>query len=105
MSRAPGHLLANASPVSPSHAAPAPRPQSPTPHFAAACGTVRAGAVVSFSVATGIGLYLVAVTTWARDLWRLCHRVIRQAFSHTVAAWLKAQLGRPLLHVPAFLTA
>jgi hypothetical protein len=26
--------------------------------------------------------------TWARDLWHLCHRVIRKVLSHTVVCWL-----------------
>jgi hypothetical protein len=35
--------------------------------------------------------------TWARDLWHLCHRVIRKILSHTVAIVLTARAGhRPL---------
>ncbi len=26
--------------------------------------------------------------TWAKDLWRLCHRVLRKVLRHTVMAWL-----------------
>jgi len=26
--------------------------------------------------------------TWARDLWHLCHRVVRKVLSHTALAWL-----------------
>jgi len=37
--------------------------------------------------------------TWARDLWHLCHRLIRKLLSHTVGVWLNAQLGRPLLQL------
>ncbi|MBN9517740.1 hypothetical protein J0H58_04335 [bacterium] len=32
--------------------------------------------------------------TWARDLWRLSHRVIRKVLGHTVAVWINRALGR-----------
>ncbi len=34
---------------------------------------------------------------WARDLWHLCHRVIRKVLSHTVAVWLNVTAGLPPL--------
>jgi hypothetical protein len=42
--------------------------------------------------------------TWARDLWHLCHRLIRKFLSHTMAVWLNAQLGRPLLQLAGLVT-
>lgn len=37
--------------------------------------------------------------TWAKDLWHLCHRVIRKVLSHTIAVWVNVRLGRsPLQH-------
>ena len=33
---------------------------------------------------------------WARDLWHLCHRVIRKVLSHTVAIWLNVAEGLPM---------
>jgi Transposase DDE domain len=33
----------------------------------------------------------------ARDLWHLCHRVIRKVLSHTVAIWLNVTAGLPPL--------
>jgi len=30
---------------------------------------------------------------WARDLWHLCHRVIRKVLCHTVAVWLNVTAG------------
>jgi hypothetical protein len=30
---------------------------------------------------------------WARELWHLCHRVIRKILSHTVAVWLNVREG------------
>jgi hypothetical protein len=30
---------------------------------------------------------------WARELWHLCHRVIRKVLSHTVAVWLNVTAG------------
>lgn len=35
--------------------------------------------------------------TWARDLWHLCHRVIRKVLSHTIAVWLCRRHGLPTL--------
>jgi hypothetical protein len=35
--------------------------------------------------------------TWAKDLWHLCHRIVRKVLSHTVMAGLCARLGLPLL--------
>lgn len=35
--------------------------------------------------------------TWARDVWHLSHRVIREVLSHTVAVWLNVAGGRPAL--------
>jgi hypothetical protein len=34
---------------------------------------------------------------WARDVWHLCHRVIRKVLSHTMAAWTCKQAGLPML--------
>jgi hypothetical protein len=31
--------------------------------------------------------------TWAKDLWHLCHRVIRKVLSHTVLAWVTVRHG------------
>jgi hypothetical protein len=31
--------------------------------------------------------------TWARDLWHLCHRVLRKILSHTVSIWLTVRAG------------
>jgi hypothetical protein len=42
--------------------------------------------------------------TWARDLWHLCHRVIRKVLSHTVVCWLNIRLGRPPLDFAGLLT-
>jgi hypothetical protein len=30
---------------------------------------------------------------WARDLWHLCHRLIRKALCHTFAVWLNVTTG------------
>jgi Transposase DDE domain len=38
---------------------------------------------------------------WARDLWHLCHRVIRKILSHTVAVWLNVTAGRAPLRFAA----
>jgi len=35
--------------------------------------------------------------TWARDLWHLCHRLIRKALSHTVMVWVALKNGHPPL--------
>ena len=32
-------------------------------------------------------------TTWAKDLWHLCHRLIRKILSHTVAIWIRVSQG------------
>lgn len=38
-----------------------------------------------------------AKSTWAKDLWHLCSRILRKILSHTVAAWINVSLGhRPL---------
>jgi hypothetical protein len=31
--------------------------------------------------------------TWARDLWHLCHRILRKLLSHTVSIWLTVRAG------------
>ena len=41
--------------------------------------------------------------TWARDLWHLCHRILRKVLCHTVAAYLNVQLGRPPLEFDGLL--
>jgi hypothetical protein len=35
--------------------------------------------------------------TWARDLWHVCHRIIRKVLSHTVAVWVCLRSGLPPL--------
>jgi hypothetical protein len=35
--------------------------------------------------------------TWARDLWHLCHRVVRKVLSHTALVWLCFHAGLPPL--------
>jgi hypothetical protein len=35
--------------------------------------------------------------TWARDLWHLCHRLIRKLLSHTAMAWVAVARGVPPL--------
>ena len=35
--------------------------------------------------------------TWARDLWHLCHRLIRKVLSHTVMIWVAVRNGIPPL--------
>jgi hypothetical protein len=35
--------------------------------------------------------------TWARDLWHLCHRLIRKVLSHTVMVWVAVTHGIPPL--------
>jgi hypothetical protein len=42
---------------------------------------------------------------WSRDLWHLCHRVIRKVLSHTVAVWLNITAGLELLRFSANLAA
>jgi Transposase DDE domain len=41
----------------------------------------------------------------ARDLWHLCHRLIRKILSHTVAVWLNVATGRPPLQLAALVAA
>jgi hypothetical protein len=38
---------------------------------------------------------------WARDLWRLCHRVIRKVLSHTAAILLTVRTGHAPLQFGA----
>jgi Transposase DDE domain len=42
---------------------------------------------------------------WARDLWHLCHRLIRKVLSHTFLVWLNVQAGLPPLRLAALLEA
>ena len=42
---------------------------------------------------------------WARDLWHLCHRIIRKVLCHTVAAFVNVSLGRRPLDFDALLAA
>jgi Transposase DDE domain len=42
---------------------------------------------------------------WARDLWHLCHRLIRKILSHTVAVWLNVATGQPSLRLAALVVA
>jgi hypothetical protein len=42
---------------------------------------------------------------WARDLWHLCHRVIRKILCHTVAVWLNVTAGLPHLSFAKLLAA
>ena len=37
--------------------------------------------------------------TWAKDLWHLCHRVIRKVLSHTALAFLNLRAGRQPLQL------
>jgi len=46
-----------------------------------------------------------AKRVWARDLWHLCHRVIRKALSHTVAVCLSVTAGLPPLRFADLLAA
>ena len=43
--------------------------------------------------------------TWARDLWHLCHRIIRKVLCHTVAAYVNASQGRSPITFDALLAA
>ena len=43
--------------------------------------------------------------TWARDLWHLCHRLIRKVLCHTVAAFINVSQGRPPITFDALLAA
>lgn len=43
--------------------------------------------------------------TWARDLWHLCHRLIRKILSHTVMVWVAAMNGIPPLTFDRLLEA
>ena len=40
--------------------------------------------------------------TWAKDLWHLCHRIIRKILSHTVAIVLTARAGHQPLQFDAW---
>jgi len=42
--------------------------------------------------------------TWARDLWHLCHRIIRKVLSHTVACWVNVTRGRRPLDFATLVT-
>jgi hypothetical protein len=42
---------------------------------------------------------------WSRDLWHLCHRLIRKVLSHTVAVWLNITAGLEPLRFSANLVA
>lgn len=42
---------------------------------------------------------------WARDLWHLCHRLIRKILSHTVAVWLNVEAGQPPLQLATLMAA
>jgi hypothetical protein len=42
---------------------------------------------------------------WARDLWHLCHRLIRKVLSHTMAVWLNSAAGLEPLPFSANLAA
>ena len=39
--------------------------------------------------------------TWARDLWHLCHRVIRKVLSHTVSMLMNVRAGHAPLQFAA----
>jgi hypothetical protein len=42
---------------------------------------------------------------WARDLWHLCHRLLRKVLSHTLATWFCLQAGLSPLHFAALVEA
>lgn len=42
---------------------------------------------------------------WARDLWHLCHRIIRKILSHTVAVWVNVTQGHQPLQLERLLAA
>jgi hypothetical protein len=42
---------------------------------------------------------------WARDLWHLCHRLIRKVLSHTVAVCVGVRAGRPPLQLASLMAA
>jgi hypothetical protein len=46
-----------------------------------------------------------AKRVWARDLWHLCHRIIRKVLCHTVAIWLNVAAGLEPLHFADLLAA
>jgi 1,4-dihydroxy-2-naphthoate octaprenyltransferase len=60
---------------------------------------VRAGAVASFGVATGIGLYVVAVTNWSLLL--VCAASLAAAYGYSAGPWPLGNvgLGEPLVFV------
>ncbi len=39
--------------------------------------------------------------TWAKDLWHLCHRVIRKILSHTALVVVNLRAGHPPLQLDA----
>lgn len=45
-----------------------------------------------------------AKRTWTRDLWHLCHRIIRKVLSHTVAVWVSVMWGGSPLEHAALIT-
>jgi hypothetical protein len=42
--------------------------------------------------------------TWAKDLWHLCHRVIRKILSHTALAWLNFCAGHQPMQLDALVS-
>lgn len=42
--------------------------------------------------------------TWARDLWHLCHRLIRKVLSYTVALIINAWLGHPMTQLESLVS-
>jgi hypothetical protein len=43
--------------------------------------------------------------TWAKDLWHLCHRLVRKVLSHTVMVWATVRHGYPPLSFDRLLPA
>lgn len=43
--------------------------------------------------------------TWARDLWHLCHRLVRKILSHTAMVWVAVSRGLPPLSFDRLLEA
>jgi hypothetical protein len=50
-----------------------------------------------------LAVRLNAKSTWVKDLWHLCSRLTRKVLAHTLAVFLNARLGNPLLCLEALM--
>jgi hypothetical protein len=74
------------------------RSKARDPHPAASRALLRARRLVE-TVTGQLAERFHAKRTWARDLWHLCHRLIRKVLSHTAAVLLNIQQGNPPLQL------